>query len=47
MIDESNEQLKNRWQVIKDHMPIQICNTIEEAEKVYQEYDADEIRRVE
>ena len=36
-----------RWQVIKNGIPVQLCDTIEEAEQVYAECDADEIRRIE
>lgn len=35
-----------RWMVVKGNVPVQICNSIEEAEAVYQKYDCDEIRRV-
>lgn len=35
-----------RWMVVKGNVPVQICNSIEEAETVYQKYDCDEIRRV-
>lgn len=35
-----------RWQVIKGCVPVKLCNTIEEAEKVYVKYDCDEIRRI-
>jgi hypothetical protein len=34
----------DRWQVIKDGWPIRLCNTLEEAEEVYIEFEADEIR---
>ena len=36
----------DRWMVVKNCMPVQICNDINEAEQVYLAYDADEIRRV-
>lgn len=36
----------DRWQVIKGCVPVEVCNTIEEAEKVYVKYDCDEIRRI-
>jgi hypothetical protein len=36
----------DRWQVIKGCVPVQLCDTIEEAEAVYQKYDCDEIRRI-
>lgn len=36
----------DRWQVIKNSVPVQICDSIEEAEEVYAKYDCDEIRRV-
>lgn len=36
----------DRWQVIKNGVSVQICNTIDEAEKVYVEVEADEIRRI-
>lgn len=35
-----------RWQVIKGCVPVQLCDTIEEAERVYVKYDCDEIRRI-
>lgn len=35
-----------RWQVIKGCVPVEVCNTIEEAEAVYVKYDCDEIRRI-
>ena len=41
-----DEDENDRWQVIKDGRPVQLCNTIDEAEKVYLEWDADEIRRI-
>ena len=41
-----DEDANDRWQVIKDGMPVQLCDTIEEAEKVYVEHEADEIRRI-
>lgn len=37
----------DRWQVLKDGVPVIMCSTIEEAEKEYIERDADEIRRIE
>ena len=36
----------DRWQIMKDGVPIAVCNSIEEAEAKYQEYDGDEIRRI-
>jgi len=36
----------DRWQVIKGCVPVEVCNSIEEAEKVYVKYDCDEIRRI-
>ena len=36
----------SKWQVIKDHIPIILCDTIEKAEEEYLKYDADEIRRI-
>jgi len=36
----------DRWQVIKNGIPVGIFNTIEEAEEEYAKYDCDEIRRV-
>ena len=36
----------DRWQVIKGCVPVEVCNTIEEAEAVYVKYDCDEIRRI-
>ena len=36
----------DRWMVVKNGVPVQICNSIEEAEDVYCKYDCDEIRRV-
>lgn len=36
----------DRWQVVKDGMPVAVCATIEEAEKEYSMHDADEIRRI-
>lgn len=35
-----------RWQVIKNSVPVALCNTIEEAEAHYAKYDCDEIRRI-
>jgi len=37
----------DRWQVVKSGISVQICSTIEEAEEVYAEHEADEIRRIE
>jgi len=37
-----NEQSR-RWQVIKNGIPVGIYPTIEEAEEVYMQFDADEI----
>ena len=39
--------MADRWQVIKGCVPIQICNSIKEAEDVYAKYECDEIRRIE
>lgn len=36
----------DRWQVIKDGVPVAVCSSIEEAERFYVEFDADEIRRI-
>ena len=36
----------DRWMVVKGNVPMQICNSIEEAEDIYHKYDCDEIRRV-
>lgn len=38
--------MADRWQVIKGCVPVQICDTIEEAEGVYAAYECDEIRRI-
>ena len=37
----------SRWMIVKGCVPVQICDTVEEAESVYARYDADEIRKVE
>jgi hypothetical protein len=36
-----------RYQVLKAGIPIAICNTIEEADRWYATYDADEIVEIE
>lgn len=36
-----------RWQVLKDGIPVQLCSSSEEAEEVYAELEADEIRCIE
>lgn len=36
----------DRWQVIKDGVPVAVCGTIQEAERYYLDFDADEIRRI-
>ena len=38
--------MAERWQLLKDGVPIMICNSIEEAEKEYCKYDCDEMHRV-
>lgn len=35
-----------KWQILKDGVPVQVCTDINEAEKVYTSIDADEIRRI-
>lgn len=37
----------DRWQVLKDGVPVILCSSIEEAEDKYAEYEADEIHRIE
>ena len=39
--------MASRWQVLKNGTPVQICSTPEEADEVYLEHDADEIREIE
>ena len=39
--------MASRWQVLKNGIPWQMCSTPEEADKVYMEIDADEIREIE
>ena len=37
-----------RWRILKDGVPVAVvAGSIEEAEKVYLEHDADELRRIE
>lgn len=38
--------MADKWQVIKGCVPVQVCNSIEEAEGVYTAYECDEIRRI-
>ena len=38
--------MADRWQLLKDGVPIMVCNSIEEAEKEYRKYDCDEMRRI-
>ena len=35
-----------RFQVLKNGVPVAVCSSIEEAERFYVEFDADEIRRI-
>ena len=35
-----------RWQVIKDGVPVEVCNSLAEAVQVYEKLDADEIRSI-
>ena len=36
-----------RWQVLRNGIPIAVCSSIEEAEDVYAEFEADEIEEIE
>lgn len=36
-----------RYQVLKNRVPVAVCNTPEEADEMYLEYGADEIREIE
>ena len=36
-----------RYQVLKNSVPIALCNTPEEADEMYLKHDADEIREIE
>jgi len=39
---------EERWRILKDGVPVAVvAGSIEEAEKVYLEHDADELRRIE
>ena len=38
--------MAERWQLLKDGVPVMVCNSIEEAEDEYCKHDCDEMRRV-
>lgn len=38
--------MADRWLVIKGCVPVEVCNSIEEAEGFYAAYECDEIRRI-
>ena len=38
--------MAERWQLLKDGVPVMVCNSIEEAEDEYCKYDCDEMRGV-
>ena len=35
-----------KWQVLKDSIPVALASSPEEADEIYMEYDADEIREI-
>ena len=35
-----------KWQVLKDSIPVALASSPEEADELYMEYDADEIREI-
>lgn len=38
--------MAERWQLLKDGVPVMVCNSIEEAEDEYCKHDCDEMRRI-
>lgn len=38
--------MAERWQLLKDGVPVMVCNSIEEAENEYCKHDCDEMRRI-
>ena len=39
--------LTERWQLLKNGIPVMVCSSIEEAEDAYCKYDCDEMRKIE
>jgi len=44
---QTKEVDMTRWQVLRNGIPIAVCSSIEEAEDVYAEFEADEIEEIE
>ena len=38
--------LAERWQLLKNGVPVMVCSSIEEAEDEYCKHDCDEIRKI-
>lgn len=38
--------MAERWQLLKDGVPVMVCNSIEEAENEYCKHDCDEMCRI-